>query len=211
MHHMRDFRDAKAMAQTLREALIAKSVSLTHSESMELIANILGFRDWNVLAARIQSASRSPVTVSGTATREALASTAPQADVDHSGQPPRKEIAVETAILDNYVGFYQLNDGAVFTITRGENHLVTQITGQPPVPIYAESNTEFFAKVVDAQISFVSDAKGLATSLMLHQGGGQTPMPRIDAAKAQQIANRTVEKVKSQSASPGTETALRRL
>ena len=50
---MRDFRDAKAMAQTLREALAAKSVSLTHSESQELIAKVLGFRDWNVLAARI--------------------------------------------------------------------------------------------------------------------------------------------------------------
>jgi len=52
---MRDFRDAKAMAQTLREALNAKSVALPHSESQELIAKILGFRDWNVLAARIQS------------------------------------------------------------------------------------------------------------------------------------------------------------
>ena len=50
---MRDFRDAKAMAQALRDALAAKSVSLTHSESQELIAKVLGFRDWNVLAARI--------------------------------------------------------------------------------------------------------------------------------------------------------------
>ena len=31
---MRDFRDAKAMAQTLREALNAKSVSIDHSESL---------------------------------------------------------------------------------------------------------------------------------------------------------------------------------
>src|SRR5262249_44567716 len=52
---MRDFRDAKAMAQTLREALKTKSVSLTHSESLELVATILGFRDWNVLSAAIQS------------------------------------------------------------------------------------------------------------------------------------------------------------
>ncbi|TPI42336.1 endopeptidase La [Mesorhizobium sp. B2-9-1] len=51
---MRDFRDAKAMARTLSEALAAKSVSLSHSESLELIAKILGLRDWNVLAARIQ-------------------------------------------------------------------------------------------------------------------------------------------------------------
>jgi ATP-dependent Lon protease len=61
---MRDFRDAKAMAQTLREALNAKSVSLPHSESQELIAKILGFRDWNVLAARIQ-ASQQTATESG--------------------------------------------------------------------------------------------------------------------------------------------------
>jgi uncharacterized protein len=52
---MRDFRDAKAMAQTLRDALKQKSVSLTHSESLELVAKILGFHDWNELSARIQS------------------------------------------------------------------------------------------------------------------------------------------------------------
>jgi uncharacterized protein len=57
---MRDFRDAKAMAQTLREALTAKSVSLTHSESLELVAKVLGFRDWNVLSAKLQSERPTP-------------------------------------------------------------------------------------------------------------------------------------------------------
>ena len=52
---MRDFRDAKAMAQTLRDALQSKSVSLSHSESLELIARTFGLPDWNVLAARIQA------------------------------------------------------------------------------------------------------------------------------------------------------------
>src|SRR5262249_8970439 len=61
-HLMRDFRDAKAMAQTLREALKAKSVSLTHSESLELVARVLGFHDWNVLSARIQSEHQLPAT-----------------------------------------------------------------------------------------------------------------------------------------------------
>jgi uncharacterized protein len=53
---MRDFRDAKAMAQRLRDALKQKSITLTHGESLELIAKVLGFHDWNVLSARIQSA-----------------------------------------------------------------------------------------------------------------------------------------------------------
>ena len=66
---MRDFRDAKAMAQTLREALKAKSVSLTHSESLELVAKTFGLPDWNFLAAKIAASRRvadppSPMTIS---------------------------------------------------------------------------------------------------------------------------------------------------
>jgi ATP-dependent Lon protease len=60
---MRDFRDAKAMAKTLREALHAKSVALTNSESQELVARIFGYRDWNVLAARIQATQLSATSV----------------------------------------------------------------------------------------------------------------------------------------------------
>ena len=50
---MRDFRDAKAMAQTLRDALKVKSISVSHSESLELVARTLGLPDWNHLAAQI--------------------------------------------------------------------------------------------------------------------------------------------------------------
>jgi hypothetical protein len=52
---MRDFRDAKAMAQTLRTALAAKGVKISHSESLELIAQTLGVRDWNTLSAMIRA------------------------------------------------------------------------------------------------------------------------------------------------------------
>lgn len=50
---MRDFRDAKAMAQSLREAMGAKQISLTHSEALELVSTMLGFADWNTLSAAI--------------------------------------------------------------------------------------------------------------------------------------------------------------
>ncbi len=39
---MRDFRDAKAMARTLRQALAAKSVTISNSEALELTARMLG-------------------------------------------------------------------------------------------------------------------------------------------------------------------------
>jgi ClpX C4-type zinc finger/Glyoxalase superfamily protein len=50
---MRDFRDAKAMAHALRDALKAKSVDTTHSESLELIAKAFGYENWNILSAKI--------------------------------------------------------------------------------------------------------------------------------------------------------------
>jgi ClpX C4-type zinc finger/Glyoxalase superfamily protein len=53
---MRDFRDAKVMAYGLRDALKAKAVEITHSESLELIANAFGYANWNILSAKIGAA-----------------------------------------------------------------------------------------------------------------------------------------------------------
>jgi hypothetical protein len=55
---MRDFRDAKAMARTLRQALAAKGLKISIAESLELVARQLGFADWNTLAAAIRRAPR---------------------------------------------------------------------------------------------------------------------------------------------------------
>jgi ClpX C4-type zinc finger/Glyoxalase superfamily protein len=55
---MRDFRDAKRMAHAVRHALKAKAVEITHSESLELIANAFGFANWNILSAKIEAAGR---------------------------------------------------------------------------------------------------------------------------------------------------------
>jgi hypothetical protein len=50
---MRDFRDAKTMAHTLRSALKVKAVEITYSDCLELIAKAFGFDNWNVLSAKI--------------------------------------------------------------------------------------------------------------------------------------------------------------
>lgn len=52
---MRDFRDSKTMAQSLRRALADQQVTITHSESLELIAKAFGLDNWNILAARIEA------------------------------------------------------------------------------------------------------------------------------------------------------------
>jgi hypothetical protein len=52
---MRTFRDAKAMAKALREALAGKQIDISHSEALEIVAAEFGFANWNVLAARIEA------------------------------------------------------------------------------------------------------------------------------------------------------------
>lgn len=50
---MRTYIQAKAMAKSLRTALAAKNVTLSHSECLELVAKQLGFAEWNMLAVKI--------------------------------------------------------------------------------------------------------------------------------------------------------------
>jgi Glyoxalase superfamily protein/Clp amino terminal domain, pathogenicity island component len=57
---MRDFRDAKAMAHTLRAALAARGLKITISQSLELIAEAFGVADWNTLAAAIRAEPLAP-------------------------------------------------------------------------------------------------------------------------------------------------------
>src|SRR5712671_478115 len=51
---MRDFRDAKVMAHSLRAALAAKGFKITVCQSLELISEAFGVSDWNTLAAAIR-------------------------------------------------------------------------------------------------------------------------------------------------------------
>jgi ATP-dependent Lon protease len=57
---MRDFRDAKAMAQSLRESLTTKAINISHGESLELVSKMLGVADWNTLSALLQVDRRDP-------------------------------------------------------------------------------------------------------------------------------------------------------
>lgn len=53
---MRSYLDAKSIARTLRAELAARQHDVTHAESLEMVAKLFGFRDWNGLAARIGEA-----------------------------------------------------------------------------------------------------------------------------------------------------------
>jgi CubicO group peptidase (beta-lactamase class C family) len=97
-------------------------------------------------------------------------------------QPPKPhaEVTVDPNLFDGYVGAYQLAPNFVLTVTREANRLFIQATGQPRFEIFAEGPKEYFLKVVDAQLSFVTNAAGQATAVILHQNGANVTGQRIN-------------------------------
>lgn len=82
----------------------------------------------------------------------------------------RKEVTLAPQVLSQYVGTYEFPQmGRKMWIRLEGDRLSTQLSGQSRVPIFAESESKFFLKVVDAQIEFGKDKKG--AYLLLHQGG----------------------------------------
>jgi hypothetical protein len=60
--------------------------------------------------------------------------------------------------------------------------LQVQVGDRAAVPIYAESEKQFFYKVVDAQITFVTDASGSTTNLVFTQQGRDISARRLREA-----------------------------
>ena len=95
------------------------------------------------------------------------------------GEPytlPKKRVAVKVdpAMLDSYVGQYQLAPSMSFKIERDGDALTLEPTGQPKTRILASSETEFFLTVVDATLKFIKDDAGKVTGLEFTQSGRTT-------------------------------------
>jgi CubicO group peptidase (beta-lactamase class C family) len=91
----------------------------------------------------------------------------------------RREVRLDSALYDRLTGDYELAPEFIITILSRGDMLFAQATGQPEFELFAESETRFFLKVVDAQIDFIVDAAGRVTGLVLHQGGRDLPAKRI--------------------------------
>ena len=89
--------------------------------------------------------------------------------------PPQKhtEVAVDSLVLQRYVGDYELAPTFHIVITREAAHLFAQATAQPRFAIFAESDSMFFLKAVDAQLTLRADG------LVLHQNGQHIPGRKV--------------------------------
>ena len=111
------------------------------------------------------------------------------ADLAHGGTvqltSERKEIALPVATLAKYVGTYEVAPGVNMLMRLVGDHLTTQLGGQRQIPVFAESETKFFLKVVDAQVEFFTDASGAVTHAVMYQNGGERRVRRISGTVAE--------------------------
>ena len=128
----------------------------------------------------------------------------------------RTEVKLSSDALNQYVGAYQMAPGTYMTIALSGNQLVSQLTGQESVPLFAEANDKFFLKVVDAEVDFVKDASGETSSLVLHQNGHDMSMTRLNDAEAKRVAEESAaraalaaQRFKDQKPTPEAEAVIR--
>ena len=85
----------------------------------------------------------------------------------------RKEITLPAASLADYTGTYRVADlDADLIIAVNGPRLSAKLGKQNPVDLFAESGSQFFLKVADAQVEFFRDPSSHAVNrLVIHQNG----------------------------------------
>ncbi len=100
--------------------------------------------------------------------------------------PPRAplkqhtEVRVPAEILEKYVGRYGEPPNLILVIRREGDHLSIQENDEPKQELFAESERDFFSKVADDALTFETDSHGRVTRMVLHTGGRDIPINRIE-------------------------------
>ena len=93
----------------------------------------------------------------------------------------RRTVPVDPQLLASYTGRYMLTPTFVLTVRADGGRLFVEATGQQEYEVFAESDTSFFYRVVDAQITFDRPGNGATQplTLTLHQNGRDRPGRRL--------------------------------
>ncbi len=91
-----------------------------------------------------------------------------------------KPVAFTAEQLDAIVGQYRYSPQVVLTVTRDGVQFFAQLTGQPKLPIFAKSETEFEWHAVQANVRFVKGEDGKVIKAIHIQGGRSIEAPKID-------------------------------
>ena len=96
-------------------------------------------------------------------------------------EPPKADESLKFSSeqLERFVGDYQIVPEFIISITREDDQLFVQATGQQKFPVFAKSEMEFILKVVEASVIFEENEAGEIVKLSLNQGGILQPAPKL--------------------------------
>jgi hypothetical protein len=91
--------------------------------------------------------------------------------VDFIVPKPRDRVMakLDPRVYDAYLGEYELRPGVVFKVVKVEGDKLFIAVGSTRVQIFPESETKFFSRVPEADITFVKNEKGEVTELIFKQ------------------------------------------
>jgi nitroreductase len=93
----------------------------------------------------------------------------------------RKAIQMDAKILKEYAGRFQIEGSSSQVSITAENiKIYIQVDGQPKYEIFAEERDKFFMKIADIQLSFTRDNGGKISGFILHQGGRNIKVNKIE-------------------------------
>lgn len=104
----------------------------------------------------------------------------PPKEVKKGENANASRVVVDQAVLNTYVGDFELQPGFNISImTNNNGQLAGQATGQPQFPLQPISNTEFKVEGIDAKVEFVPNGGDKVKTLKLHQNGRIMDAQRI--------------------------------
>jgi len=122
----------------------------------------------------------------------------------------RVPVSLSPQALERLTGHYWSEDGSLITVLRKDDHLQAEGTGQT-LDLYPQSVRQFFAKTQNVEVTFTDDDEGRIESLLFRLGDHPLHAARITEAMARELAAERDRKLREQTPTPGSETALRQL
>jgi hypothetical protein len=92
----------------------------------------------------------------------------------------RNAVELDPAIYEKYAGIYQLPPDIMITVTSRDGRLFVKAGDNPEFEIYPESETDFFAKITELQLSFQVDADGTVTGMNISESGQELQAEKVE-------------------------------
>jgi hypothetical protein len=109
-------------------------------------------------------------------------------------EAPKVADTISTDDLEAIVGRYDYG-AAVLTVRRRGDQVFAQLTGQREFEIYPKSETNYFWKVVEAEVTFVKDEKGRVRKAIHRQGGQALDAPRLEEVQAAKVTTEILDAI----------------